>query len=94
MIATFSYWSRDVSVGIAMDWTIAVRFPAGGRDFSLLHSIPTGSRVHPFYCLMGTGALSPVVKRPGYEASISFYCRGQEWWIYASSSPYEFMAWF
>jgi hypothetical protein len=39
-------------VRIAMGWTAEVRFPAGETDFSLLHSVQTGSGAS---CLMGTG---------------------------------------
>jgi hypothetical protein len=28
-------------------WTAGVQFPAGTRDFSLLHSVQTDSRAHP-----------------------------------------------
>jgi hypothetical protein len=31
--------SRDSSVGIATGWTAGVRFPAGVRDFNILHSV-------------------------------------------------------
>jgi hypothetical protein len=43
---------RDSSVGIATGWTARVRFPAV-RDFSLLHSVQTGSEVHPASYPMG-----------------------------------------
>jgi hypothetical protein len=45
-----------------------VRFPAGARDFSLLHSIQTSCRVHPASYPMGTEEVSRGVKRPGREA--------------------------
>jgi hypothetical protein len=35
-------------------WTAGVRFLAGARDFSLLHSVQTGSGAHPASCPMGT----------------------------------------
>jgi hypothetical protein len=41
--------------GIATGWTAGVRFPAGARDFSLLHSIHTASGAHPASYPMGTG---------------------------------------
>jgi hypothetical protein len=31
----------------ATGWMAGVRFPVGGRDFSLLHSVQTGSGAHP-----------------------------------------------
>jgi hypothetical protein len=31
----------------AASWTAGVRFPAGARDFSVLHSIQSGSGAHP-----------------------------------------------
>jgi hypothetical protein len=39
-----------------MGWMARVRFPAGARDFSLLHSIQnsSGSRANPASYLMGT----------------------------------------
>jgi hypothetical protein len=53
-----------------MGWTAGLRFPAG-QIFSLLHSVQTGSGAHPESYPMGTGALSPGVKRPGREADHS-----------------------
>jgi hypothetical protein len=43
----------------------------GARDFSLLRSIQTGSGAHLASYPMGTGALSPGVKRPGRETDHS-----------------------
>jgi hypothetical protein len=39
-----SFWlrSRDSSVGIVTGWAAEVRFPAGTRGFSRLHSVQTG----------------------------------------------------
>jgi hypothetical protein len=37
-----------------MGWTTEVRFPAGEKEFSLLHNVQTGSGAYPAY-LMGTG---------------------------------------
>jgi hypothetical protein len=45
-----------------------VRFPAGARDFSLLHSMQTGSGVHPASYPVGTEGSFPGVMRPGREA--------------------------
>jgi hypothetical protein len=45
-----------------------VQFLAGARDFSLLHSVQTGSGNHPTSYPMGAGTPSLGVKRPGCEA--------------------------
>jgi hypothetical protein len=37
--------------------------PAAARDFSLLHRVQTGSRAHLASYTMGTGVLSPGIKR-------------------------------
>jgi hypothetical protein len=42
-----------------------IRFPAGARDFSLLHSIQTGSEVHTASCPIGTGGSSAGHKKAG-----------------------------
>jgi hypothetical protein len=47
---------RDSSVGIA---TARVRFPAGIRDFSILHSAHTGSGANPASYPMSTGGSFP-----------------------------------
>jgi hypothetical protein len=44
---------------------------AAGVGFSLLHSVQTFSEAHPASYPMGSGTLSPVVKRPvreGYDS--------------------------
>jgi hypothetical protein len=64
-------WSRDSSVGIATGWTVGAQFPARERDYSLLHSVQTGSGVHPASYPMDTGALYPGVKPPVHEADHS-----------------------
>jgi hypothetical protein len=53
----------DVGAGIAqsvlqraIDWTGKVRFPAGPRDLSLLHSAQTGSGAHQVSYPMDTGS--------------------------------------
>jgi hypothetical protein len=45
------------------DWAIGVRSPAGAEDFSSSLCVQTGSEAHPASCTMGTGILSPGVKR-------------------------------
>lgn len=42
------------SIGIN-EQKIGIRFPAGARDFSLLHSVKTCSEVHPAFHTLGTG---------------------------------------
>jgi hypothetical protein len=54
-----------------MGWAAGVRFFAGARDFSLLHSVQTGSGVHPASYPNGTVGFSPGVKRQGREADHS-----------------------
>jgi hypothetical protein len=46
--------SWDSWVGVATDWTSEVRFPAGERNVSLLHSIQSGSGAHTSSCPLGT----------------------------------------
>jgi hypothetical protein len=50
----------------ATGWTAGVRFPAGVRNFSVLHSVQSGSGSFslPFNVYLG-------VKRPGHEADHS-----------------------
>jgi hypothetical protein len=52
-------------------WTAGLRFPAGARDFSLLHSVHTllGPTQPPIQWVLG--ALSPGVKQLGHEAGCS-----------------------
>jgi hypothetical protein len=49
--------SRGSSVGIvtATGWTAGVQFLAGASNFSLLHSVHTGSGAHIKSNTMGTG---------------------------------------
>jgi hypothetical protein len=48
-----------------------IRLPIGERDLSPLHNVQTGCGVHPALYTMGTGAVSPGVKRQGHEADHS-----------------------
>jgi hypothetical protein len=66
-------------VGVVIDYGLEAGGPfrAGARDFSLLHSVPTGSGAHPAYSLLSTGAHSPGVKRPGREADHSPACSAE-----------------
>jgi hypothetical protein len=62
--------TRDSVVGIAIGYGLDDR---GGRNSSpgrvknFLHVVQTGSGVHITSYLMGTGALSPGLKRSGRE---------------------------
>jgi hypothetical protein len=50
-----------------MGWMAKVRFLAKIRDFSVLHSLQTGSEAHPATYLVGTGGSFPGGKEVGYE---------------------------
>jgi hypothetical protein len=63
---------HDASLTPWFQWTraygldnraIGVRSPAGAKDFSSNLCVQTGSGAHPASCTMGTGVLSPGVKR-------------------------------
>jgi hypothetical protein len=67
--------SRDSAVGIATCYgldgrSVGVRAPVRIR-FSLLHVFHTGSGAHPTSYPIGTGTVSPEVKRRGCEADHS-----------------------
>jgi hypothetical protein len=54
-----------------MGWMTWIRFPEV-QNFSLLHSVQTGSEAHPAPYTMGTGGLFSLgVKRPGREVDHS-----------------------
>jgi hypothetical protein len=56
--------SRVAQSGYGLDdRAIGVRSPAGAEDFSSSLCVQTGSGAHPASCPMGTGVLSPEVKR-------------------------------
>jgi hypothetical protein len=59
--------SRDSSVGKVTGWNVGFRLPARARN-CLLDKIQTGSEAHPAPYSVGTGSLSPGVKRLGREA--------------------------
>jgi hypothetical protein len=65
-----------------------------GQEFSLLQIVQNGSEVHPTSYPMGTGALSPGVKRPRREVDHSppTSAEVKKMWIYTSTSTYAFMA--
>jgi hypothetical protein len=75
--------SRDNSVGIATGYELDGRgwIPDRGRDFSLLHSVQSGSGAHLTSHAMGTGNSFLGGKAAG-SSSWPFTilcCRGQEW---------------
>jgi hypothetical protein len=81
--------SLDSSFGIATRWTAGVRFPAGARDFSLLHSTQTRHGVHLASYPIGARDSFHGVNGWGVELSpTSIWC-----WSYTSTSSYIFMAW-
>jgi hypothetical protein len=43
----------------------SIRFPAGLKDFSLLHNVQTGSGVQPTFRTIGTGVCFPGGKAAG-----------------------------
>jgi hypothetical protein len=65
-----------------------------GQEFSLPHVIQTGSGVHLTSYPMGTGALSPQLKRPGLEAdhSLPTSAEVKKTWVYISTPLYAFVA--
>jgi hypothetical protein len=72
-----------------MGWTIGIRgFDSrqGAGNFSVLHFVQTGSGAHPAFYPMGTGALSPEVKRPRRETGHSPLSK-------AEVQPQYFISW-
>jgi hypothetical protein len=51
-------WDNSVCIATSC-WAAGVRFPGWIKDFSLLHSIQSGSGVHPASYLMGTAGSFP-----------------------------------
>jgi hypothetical protein len=69
-VCTFSYESRNSSVGIALGYGLddrgfRVRFPAEAVNFSLHHRVQNGSGAHLAPYPMGTGGCFPGGKAPG-----------------------------
>jgi hypothetical protein len=62
-----SLWYLDFN----LDREIRVRFFAGARDLSLLHSVQPDYGAHLFSHVMGTGGFLPKVKQLGHEADNS-----------------------
>lgn len=53
---------------MAMSWTAAVRFIAGGWQFSLHHNVHSGSVGHPSSYAVVPGDFILGIERPGREA--------------------------
>jgi hypothetical protein len=72
----------------------AFRIPAGAGNFSLLHSVKTGSGAHSASYPMGTGGFLPGIKRPEREAYHPPSSRAEvkNAWSYTSNPKYVFMA--
>jgi hypothetical protein len=88
--------NRDSAVGIATGYGLDGR-RLGDRipvDFPPIRVVHTGSGTHQASYLLGTGALSPGVKRPGREAGHLFPTSAlvKNSWIYTFTPPYFFMA--
>jgi hypothetical protein len=92
------FFCVNSAVGIAIGYWLGdrgfgVRVPVG-QEFSLLQIVKTGTGANPTSYPMGTGALSPRVKRPGREADYSFPASAEvkKIWNYTSTPPYAFIA--
>jgi hypothetical protein len=87
--------THKIATGYGLDDRgIGVRVPVWERFF-LLHVVQTGSEAHPASYPMGTGGLSPRVKRPRREVDHSPPTSAEVkiTWIHISIPPYAFMAW-
>jgi hypothetical protein len=75
-----------------MDEGLKLKVPVGAK-ISPLHIIQTSSGTHPGSYPMGTGGLSPGVKRPGREADRSPPTSAEvnNTWIYTATTLYVFM---
>jgi hypothetical protein len=73
----FPGFRRAQSVQLwAMDWMFDVRFLAGARDFSFLH---TGSGAHPASSSVGSGGSFPGINWLGCEADHSPQPSAEVW---------------
>jgi hypothetical protein len=88
--------SQDRSVGIEMSYRLdrLSLIPGRERDFSLHHSVDTGSGAHPASYTMGTKGFFPRGKeaRDWSSPLTTIYHSGQEWLSYTSTPIYIFMA--
>jgi hypothetical protein len=85
---------QDSSVCIATNYLLdgrgfGVRFPTGARDNSLLHHVQTSEASYQ----MGTGNLSPGIKRPGLEANSHMHLFPRMRMLGSISPPYVFVVW-
>jgi hypothetical protein len=60
--------NSSVSIATTTDCTAGVRFPVETRDFSVFHTVQTGSRAHLFSYPMGTRGSFSGIKRPRHKA--------------------------
>jgi hypothetical protein len=76
-------------------WTTGVQFPVRIENASFCHRVHVGSGAHIASYPEGSGALTPVVKRPGREAghSTPSNAKVRSARRYASSFLYDFMTW-
>jgi hypothetical protein len=82
--------SRDSSVGTATGWTAGVRFPARLRFFSSPQR-PDRLWSPPILLSNGRRGLFSRGKAAGAWSWLTSKCRGQEWWSYTSTPPYDSM---
>jgi hypothetical protein len=79
---------------LVMDWTTEGSSSSHDSVKNFLHVVQTGSGVHPTSYPIGTGALSPMVKRLGRDADHSppTIAEVKKTWICTFITPYVFMA--
>jgi len=80
-------WSRDSSVDTSLDGRAFMsRFSAVATDCYLFQNVQAGSGVHPAFCSVGAGCLSPGVKR-----SLSPNTEIKNMWRYTSVATCSFV---
>ena len=93
ILNTLLYFPLPLSVwqlGYRPERRLGVWLPAGARDFSLLQNLQYRPGAHPASCLIGAG-----LKRMGNVADHSLIVpEVKNEWVYTSTSPHAFMAWF
>jgi hypothetical protein len=70
----YKYWGAGTVQPVQSwitGWKARFLFPARARNFSLFHYVQIGFGAYPTSYPMGTGAISPGVKRPRHEADKS-----------------------
>jgi hypothetical protein len=88
--------SQDNLVCVATGWMARLRFPAGVRNFSLLHSIKTDSRGPPYFLSNGHQERFPRgLSGQGLKLTTRLLLvpksRKVELYIYSPKSPHGFM---